>query len=231
MRSGLGLLTVHVPKCGYIIIQISAPEAMASVDESEILFSLVPDLQKYNAIGIGPGLGLDKQTVNALTSFLNQVKVPIVLDADALNIIGNNSALISLIPRGSILTPHPKEFERLVGKWTNDFERLKKQVEFSIKTKTVVLLKGANTSVSTPDGKVYFNNTGNPGMATAGSGDLLTGLISGLLAQGYTSEETAIIAVWLHGLAGDQAVQLKSQETLIATDIIEHLSSAFSSFR
>jgi NAD(P)H-hydrate epimerase len=227
MRSGLGLLTVHVPKRCYEIIQTSVPEAMASVDAADDWFSVVPDTKSYVTVGIGPGLGQEKQSAKALDDLLVKINKPIVIDADALNLIGANKGLREHIPKGSVLTPHPREFERLVGTWTDDFERLQKQIDFSKKYNTVVLLKGANTSISTPEGKVYFNNTGNPGMATAGSGDVLTGLVTGLLAQGYTSTESAILGAWIHGLAGDRAAEAKSQETMIASDIIDHLPEAF----
>ncbi len=227
MRSGLGLLTVHVPTCGYDIIQISVPEAMASVDTSDTLFSLVPRTENFSSVGIGPGIGQDKQTIKALAALLEAVGKPIVLDADAINILGSNRELIQLIPKGSILTPHPKEFERLVGSWSTDFERLEKQLEFSRETNAVVLLKGAHSSITTPEGKIYFNNTGNPGMATGGSGDVLTGLVTGLLAQGYTSEESALLGAWIHGLAGDCAAKRLSEEALMASDIIDYLPEAF----
>ena len=226
MRSGLGLLTVHVPKRCYEIIQTSVPEAMASVDASDEWFSSIPAINNYSSIGVGPGIGQENQTVQALKELLKNVSKPVVLDADALNIIGANKELQGYIPKGSILTPHPREFERIVGSWSNDFERLKKQLELSRKTNCIVLLKGANTSICTPEGKVYFNNTGNPGMATGGSGDVLTGLVTGLLAQGYTSEESAFLGVWIHGLAGDRAA-IEGQDTLIASDIIDHLPEAF----
>ena len=227
MRSGLGLLTVHVPQCGYEIIQTSVPEAMVSVDESDTIFSMVPKTENFNSIGIGPGIGQDKQTAKALATLLEFVGKPMVLDADAITILGANRELIQRIPKGNILTPHPKEFERLADSWATDFERLDKQVDFSRKTNTIVLLKGAHTSITTPEGKVYFNNTGNPGMATAGSGDVLTGLVTGFLAQGYTSEESALLGAWIHGLAGDCAFNKVGEEALIASDIIDYLPEAF----
>ena len=153
-----------------------------------------------------------------------------VIDADAINILGANREFIHLIPSGSIITPHTKEFERLVGGWKNDFERLDKQREFSLKTKCVVVLKGAYSSISSPEGSVYFNNTGNPGMATAGSGDVLTGMLTGLLAQGYTSTETALVGVWLHGLAGDFAMRDFGEISLTSTDLISNLPAAFKLF-
>lgn len=227
MRSGVGLLTVHVPGSGYSIIQTSVPEAMASVDESDEFFSRTPETENFSATGVGPGIGQDKQTVKALSSLLEKSGKPMVLDADAINLLGANRELIHLVPKNSILTPHPKEFERIAGNWSNDFERLEKQLEFSRKTGTVVLLKGAHTSITTPAGKVYFNNTGNPGMATGGTGDVLTGLVTGLLAQGYTSEESAILGAWIQGLAGDLAAGQKGQVALIATDIIGCIPDAF----
>lgn len=230
LRSGVGLLTVHVPTCGYQIIQTTVPEVMASVDQNEFLFSNVPPEENYSAIGVGPGIGQDVASVKALGQLLEQSKKPLVIDADAINILGNNRELIHLLPPGSILTPHPKEFQRLIGEWKNDFERLDKQREFSIKTKCIVVLKGAHTSITTPDRKVYFNNTGNPGMATAGSGDVLTGILTGLLAQGYNSTETACIGVWLHGLAGDFAKRYFGEASLTSTDIISHLPTSFKLF-
>jgi hydroxyethylthiazole kinase-like uncharacterized protein yjeF len=229
IRSGAGLVTAHVPKCGYEIIQTSVPEAMVIVDESETNFSSLPETKNFSAIGIGPGIGQEKQTIKALANLLEISEKPMVLDADALNILGANRELIHLIPQNSILTPHPKEFERLVGPCTSDVERFGKLQEFSHKTNTVVLLKGAHTAIATPEGTVYFNNTGNPGMATGGSGDVLTGLVTGLLAQGYTSRESACLGAWLHGLAGDLAADFKSQQALIASDIVDYLPAAFRS--
>ena len=226
LRAGVGLLTVHVPKSGYTIIQTSVPEAMASVDEHELFFSNVNEVNQYSSIGIGPGLGQSKETVDAFHKILKHGR-PLIIDADGLNIIALNSEFVELIPKGSILTPHPKEFERLVGKWQNDFERLDMQIRFSIKTKCVVILKGAHSSIATPDGEVYFNSTGNPGMATGGSGDVLTGILTGLLAQGYCAKDAAIVGVYVHGLAGDLAAVEKSQNSLIASDLIDFLPAAF----
>jgi ADP-dependent NAD(P)H-hydrate dehydratase / NAD(P)H-hydrate epimerase len=227
MRSGVGLLSVHIPSGGYEILQTTVPEAMVSVDSSNEIITTLPAIENYDAIGIGPGIGQDKKTVKALLSMLETAGKPVVLDADAINIIGSNRELIHLIPKGSILTPHPKEFERLVGNWTTDFERLEKQLDFSRKTNTVLVVKGAHTAIATPDGKLYFNTTGNPGMATGGSGDVLTGLVTGLLAQGYTPAESALLGVWIHGLAGDLAAGQKGKEALIASDIVDLLPQAF----
>lgn len=231
LRSGIGLLTVHIPRCGYPIVQSSVPEAMASVDPSEEQFTTIPLLSSFTVVGVGPGIGVDIQTVKALRDLLQAVTVPVVLDADAINILGNYRELIQLLPQNSILTPHPKEFERLVGQWSNDFERLEKQREFSIRTQTFIILKGAYSSITSPNGTVYFNQTGNPGMATAGSGDVLTGIVTGMLGRGYSPEQAALAGTWIHGLSGDIAVGELGEESLIASDIIDHLPQAFTSFR
>ncbi len=227
LRSGVGLLHVHIPKAGYAIMQTALPEAMLSIDRYDNYFSDIPELSMYNAIGIGPGLGMQHQSQMALKLLIQQFKLPMVFDADALNILAENKTWLAFLPHYSILTPHPKEFERLAGKWNDDFERLKKQREFAEKYQVVVVLKGANTSICTPHGDCYFNSTGNPGMATAGSGDVLTGILTSLLAQGYVSVEAALLGVYLHGLAGDMATKKRSQEAMIAGDIIEWLGKAF----
>lgn len=227
LRSGVGLLTAHVPGCGYEIVQTSVPEAMVSIDADEYIVSQVPSMETYSSIGIGPGIGKDKKTVAAFTKLLETHQKPLVIDADALNILSENRTLIHLLPQGSILTPHPKEFERLAGTWKNDFERLEKQREFSVKTKTVVLVKGAHSSIASPDGLIYFNNTGNPGMATGGSGDVLTGILTALLAQGYTSVDAAIVGCWVHGLAGDYAAENLGQISMTAGDLVDYLPDAF----
>ena len=227
LRSGVGLLTVHVPKEGVEIIQTAVPEAMCSTSDEQNFITDIPLLDAYDAIGVGPGLGMEKQTQNALKLLIQQATVPLVLDADALNILSENKTWLAFLPSSSILTPHPKEFERLVGKWNNDEERLKLQIDFSAKNDVIVVLKGAHTSISTPLGKVYFNSSGNPGMATAGAGDVLTGIITSLLAQGYLPENAAILGVYLHGVAGDVAVENTGEEALIASDIINALADAF----
>ena len=227
LRSGPGLLTVHIPKKGYEIMQISVPEAMISIDSSETFFSEIQDLAMFSAVGIGPGLGKKAETQKALKLMLLKKSEKLVMDADALNILSENKDWFSLLPETAILTPHPKEFERLAGKSENSFDRLQKQMQFSAAHKVIVVLKGAHTSISFPDGRVFFNSTGNPGMATAGSGDVLTGIILGLLAQSYSAEEAALIGVYLHGLAGDLACTKTGENALIAGDIIEHLGAAF----
>jgi len=227
LRSGAGLVSAHVPQSGYPIIQTAVPECMVSIDENDKVFSKPPELGLYNAIAIGPGLGTAKASQNALKLLIQNANVPIVFDADAINILGENKTWISFIPAGSIFTPHPKEFERLAGKSSNNFERNKMQREFSIKNRVYIVLKGAHTCISTPDGLCFFNSTGNPGMATGGSGDVLTGIIVGLLAQGYHPKEACILGVYLHGSAGDVSAKEKSMQAMIAGDIIENLGKAF----
>jgi len=227
LRTGSGLVTVHVPKLGYEIMQTALPEAMVNIDESDLIFSGLNNPPDYTSIGIGPGIGTKPNTVKGFSALLTNYRNPIVIDADALNILSEHNKLIKLIPENSILTPHPKEFERLAGNWKNDYDRLQLQIEFAVKNKVFIVLKGAHTSIACPNGDCYFNSTGNPGMATAGSGDVLSGIILSLLGQGYEPTFAAIIGVYLHGLAADIAVEKTSQEALIASDIIENLGNAF----
>ena len=227
LRSGVGLLTTHVPHMGYSVIQTAVSESMASVDQHDYIITEFPDLSQFSAVGVGPGIGLKSNTKNAVCELLEKSKFPLVIDADALNILSENKSWLEKIPVNSILTPHPGEFKRLAGESDNSFENIQKQLEFSKKYKSIVVLKGAFTTVSTPEGNLFFNSTGNPGMATAGSGDVLTGIILGLLAQGMSSENAALAGVYLHGLAGDLAAKQKSQSSLIAGDIIEFLGKAF----
>ena len=231
LRTGSGLLTVHIPKIAYSIMQTALPEAMVSIDWSDIIISNIPNTENYTAIGVGPGIGTKQNTKKALIDLFEKVKTPMVIDADGLNILSENKELISKIPKNSILTPHPKEFERLVGTFSDDYTRMEQQIEFAVNNQLYIVLKGAHTSIACPDGKVYFNNTGNPGMATAGSGDVLTGMILSLLGQGYNSKDAAIFAVYLHGLAGDIAAQKLSEEALIASDIIENIGNAYNKVR
>lgn len=227
LRSGVGLLTSHVPRLGYEIIQNSVPEAMTSIDSSESVFSEVPDLSVFFAIGIGPGLDKKPATQLAFKKLLQEKPKRMVIDADALNILAENKDWLNLLPENAILTPHPKEFERLAGPSANSFGRLQLQLQFSARYKVIVVVKGAHTSITFPNGEVYFNSTGNPGMATGGSGDVLTGIILGLLAQSYSPEDAALTGVYLHGLAGDLAAAKFSQQAMIAGDIIEQLGAAF----
>ena len=184
-------------------------------------------LNNFTSIGIGPGLGTDNEAVVKLRHLINVCQIPMVMDADALNILSENKTWLSFLPARTILTPHPKEFERLFGKTSNAFERLELQREMATKYNLVIVLKGANTSVAMPNGAIFFNSTGNPGMATAGSGDVLTGMILSLLAQHYRPEEAAVLGVYLHGLAGDIAAEEIGQEAVIASDIIENIGKAY----
>jgi NAD(P)H-hydrate epimerase len=227
LRAGVGLLTSHIPQRGYEIMQTALPETMISIDQSETVFSEMPDLLPYSAIGAGPGLDKKPETTAALKTLLQAKPAKLVLDADALNILSENQDWYGFLPENTILTPHPKEFERLAGPSANSWERLQRQLQFSAKFRVIVVLKGAHTSISLPDGRAFFNSTGNPGMATAGSGDVLTGIILGLLAQNYSPEDAALMGVYLHGLAGDLAVSGKSQQAMIAGDIVDRLGSAF----
>ncbi|MBI4929613.1 MAG: NAD(P)H-hydrate dehydratase [Bacteroidetes bacterium] len=231
LSAGVGLVTVHIPKCGYEILQTTNPEVMVETDSSEKFISDAISLNKYNAAGIGPGIGTESETQNALKVLIQNSTFPLVLDADALNILSENKTWISFLPKNSILTPHPGEFKRLAGDTDNDYERFQLQKEFSIKHNVYVVLKGAHTCITCPDGEVYFNSTGNPGMATAGSGDVLTGIITGLLAQGYDSKQASVLGVYLHGLAGDLAAEHLCEEGLIARNIIEFMGEAFKKLR
>lgn len=227
LRAGAGLVTLHVPRFGYNIVQTALPEALVSLDQSDILFSEAPDLSAYSAIGIGPGLGCKPNTAKGLRMLLERAPVPLVIDADGLNILSQHPEWMDLLPRGTILTPHPKEFDRLFGESPDAYARHLKQREFAKKAGIIIVLKGAHTGIAGPDGSYWFNTTGNPGMATGGSGDVLTGLITGLLAQGMEAYDAALAGVYLHGLAGDLAADDGSEESVIAGDILKFLGAAF----
>lgn len=227
LRSGVGLLTTHVPNPGVPIIQIAVPEAMCSADASDLMFTEFPVLSPFTAVGVGPGIGLKTNTQRALHDLLEKKPEKIVLDADALNILSCRPEWLSLLPENAILTPHPKEFERLAGATSDSWSRLQVQTAFSKKYKVITVLKGAHTCITFPQGNVFFNTTGNPGMATAGSGDVLTGLILGLLAQPYSPADAALIGVYVHGLAGDLAAGRTGEESLISGDLTEFQGEAF----
>ncbi len=235
LKSGVGLLTVHVPECGYEIMQIANPEAMTTLDRHQFIFTSLEqegrsELDKYDVVGVGPGIGTAEETVEALTQLLSDTKsrnMRMVMDADALNICGKHRKLLKQIPEHSILTPHPKEFERLTEKAKHDFHRLELLRNFSRDHKVFVTLKGSRTAISTPEGNLYFNCTGNPGMATGGTGDALTGMLTALIAQQYDSFAATLLGVYLHGLAGDLATEKLSQEGMVASDLIDHVGEAF----
>ena len=227
LRSGAGLLTVHIPQRGEQILQTAFPEAMIELDPNMEHFSSISNIQPYAAIGVGPGLGTHLESGMALEQLCQSTKSPMVIDADALNLIASSKQLLKLLPARSILTPHPKEFDRLAGESRNAYERLLKAKDFAEKHQVCVVLKGAYTAICTPAGKVYLNKSGNPGMATAGSGDVLTGIILGFLSQGMEPETAAVAGVYLHGAAGDLAATFHSEESMIASDILSMLGKAF----
>jgi NAD(P)H-hydrate epimerase len=227
LHSGAGLVTVHLPNCGYPIIQTAVPEVMVSVDEDENECTQFPRLDPYSAIAVGPGMGTGKSSASMLKHLIQDAGAPLLLDADALNILSDNRTWLAFLPKGTVLTPHPGEFARLAGKTSNSFDRLEVLRSFCIKYSLNVVLKGAFTVICSPLGNCYFNPTGNPGMATGGSGDVLTGLIAGLLAQGYHPTEACMLGVYLHGQAGDLAAEQKGFEALSAGDIIGNLGNGF----
>lgn len=230
LRAGTGLLTVHTPGSGNQIVQISVPEALSSSDSHPDIWTQLPDTRN-KTIGIGPGLGTAHATQAVFRQLLLQEKDPMVIDADALNLISLDPTLLRLVPVKSILTPHPKEFERLAGEWEDDFERLALQRTFSIRHQVVIVLKGAHSSISDTYGNIYFNATGNSGMATGGTGDVLTGILTALLAQGYDSIDAALIGTYIHGLAGNHSLDQESKESIIASDITRNLGKAFKFIR
>jgi NAD(P)H-hydrate epimerase len=219
LRSGCGLVSVHIPYSERVALQTKFPAAILSFDKSGYFSELPGDLNKYNAIGTGCGLGTRPETAKALESLLKSVKTPLVIDADALNIIAMNKELLKYIPPNSVLTPHPGELKRLTGEWDSEENKSKKTMSLASETKSIVVVKGAHTAIYLPDGRVYFNSTGNPGMAKGGSGDVLTGLITGLLARGYSSFEAAVMGVYFHGLAGDKAQEKYGLESMNSQDI------------
>jgi NAD(P)H-hydrate epimerase len=227
LRAGVGLLTTHIPSGGNGVLQAAVPEAMVSLDRNEEMFSSPPALDDYAAIGIGPGLGRSNETSRAFEFVLKHYHKPMVIDADALNILSERKEWLTLLPEGSVLTPHPKEFERLAGPTADDFARLESLRALADKTRCVVLLKGAFTAVADPTGNIYFNSTGNPGMATGGTGDVLTGIITSLLAQRYAPLDAARLGVYLHGLAGDLAAIELGMHGMIASDLVNFLPPAF----
>lgn len=231
VRAGAGLVTANIPGCGYEIMQMSVPEVMTLPGFDRKILTDIQDVSQFDCIGIGPGIGKHIDTYEVIAQLLKAYHRPIVIDADAINIIADERSFMKQLPEGSILTPHPGEFKRMVGFWNDDFERLEQQIAISKEYKVYIVLKGANTSISTPEGKVFFNSTGNPGMATGGSGDVLTGIITALLGQAYSPEHAALLGVYLHGLAGDIAVEFLGEESLAAGDIIDYLPQAFTELK
>ena len=228
LRSGVGLLTVQVPRCGYTILQTAVPEAMCLPDGHHNVLTGSSEVESpppadYTTVGIGPGIGKAAETLAMLRELLPTVKKPMVIDADALNLLAENRDLLAHLPPNSILTPHPKEFERLTQAWDDDYQKLGMLREFAQTHRVVVVLKGAHSAVATPDGEVHFNATGNPGLSTGGTGDVLTGVLTALLAQGYDPIEAAVVGVYAHGLAGDRVADQHGQVGMVASDVIDAL--------
>ncbi|NLP57531.1 NAD(P)H-hydrate dehydratase [Lutibacter sp. B1] len=224
LKIGSGLVSTYLPKCGYDILQISVPEAMVEVDDDTALeyFNIKT---KATVIGVGPGMGIAEKTALGFENFIKENKLPLVIDADAINLLSQNLDLIKYLPKNSILTPHPKELERLLGTWKNDYDKIEKATNFSKENDVIIVIKGANTLIIDGDYK-YFNSTGNPALATGGSGDVLTGIITGLIAQGYKPKNAAILGVYLHGKTADIAIQETGYETFTASSILEYLPDA-----
>ncbi|HCI54565.1 MAG TPA: NAD(P)H-hydrate dehydratase [Bacteroidales bacterium] len=231
LRAGIGLITCHVPSKSVTSVISSLPEAMIQCDKNSEIITSVENFNEFTAVGAGPGIGKEQDTASTIYKLICECKKPLVLDADALNIIAANKEWHEKIPPDAIITPHPKEFERLAGKTDDGYSRLMCQVSFSKKHNCIVILKGAYTSISLPDGRVFFNSTGNPGMATAGSGDVLTGIILSLLAQSYRPADAALVGVYIHGLAGDIAAGKRGMESIIASDIADNLGEAYCRIR
>lgn len=226
LRTGLGKLSVLTPQCGIEILQIAIPESMVEINTGINSLSGFYGLE-YKTISIGPGIGTTSETKAFLHSLISENEAQLVIDADALNLLSTEKKWIDLLPKNSILTPHPKEFERLVGTWKNDEEKLLLLTEFSQKHQLICVLKGAHTAIALPDGTVWFNSSGNPGMATAGSGDVLTGIIGGLLAKGYPPIDAALLGVYAHGRAADHQSNTFSPPFMLASDIIDGLNQVW----
>lgn len=227
LRSGVGKVTVRTPRGNNTIVQIAVPEAVVSLDPDDKAFTETVDTDDYDALGIGPGLGRSETTAIALIAQLRRTQCPIVADADALNILASHRAWLQQLPKGIIMTPHPKEFDRMNGHCADTYERISRALELAKRTEGYIVLKGHYTAVCQPDGSVAFNPTGNAGMATAGSGDVLTGIITALLARGYKQREACLVGTYIHGLAGDLAAKALGEESLVAGDIINYLPQAF----
>lgn len=230
LRSGCGNLTLHVPVGQDPVVHSSIPEAMVSCDEAKHL-SALPKFGHAAAIGVGPGIGTDEGTARMLKHLIQDAPAPLVIDADALNILGENRTWLAFLPKGTILTPHPKEFERLVGKCSSDHERLMRARELAVRQGIVLVLKGAHTAICAPNGMVFFNGTGNPGMAKGGSGDVLTGIITSLRAQGLDPLSAALLGVYAHGMAGDLAADQLGMDGMLPTDLIEQLPQVWKQLR
>ena len=227
LKSGVGLLSIHAPFCNREILQTTIPEAIIDEDIDERIFAIAPITDNYQAVGVGPGIGTSEDVKKALVEMLADCQVPCVIDADAINILANDHHALTNLPKGSILTPHPKEMDRLVGRCSDSYERLTRAIELAKNIHCHIVLKGAFSIIITPSGKCFFNPTGNNGMATGGCGDVLTGVITALLAQGYDSEDAARLGTFVHGLAGDIACKKIGEIGMTAGDVVKYLPSAW----
>lgn len=227
-RCGAGKVTVCTPKLNNTIMQISVPEAIMHIDKEETFFSESIETADFDALGIGPGLGTQEGTAIAFISQVRRAQIPVVIDADGLNILSSHRAWLQQLPKGIIMTPHPREFERLSGnRYGDSYERLSNARDMAEHLQAYIIIKGHNSALCMPDGNIVFNPTGNAGMATAGSGDVLTGIITGLLARGYRQADACMLGMYLHGLAGDMAAKDLGEESVVASDIIKYLPKAF----
>jgi NAD(P)H-hydrate epimerase len=232
LAAGSGLLTIHLPACGYEIMQATVPEAMVQIDDDQFHLTSFPEnTETYQSAGFGPGIGIHADTAVMIKNFIRAFRKPLVLDADALNLISKRPKLLSALYPGTIITPHPKEFDRLFGECKDETSRLEKAAKMAVQYNIVIVLKGHFTGVFTPDEKISFNTSGNPGMAKGGSGDVLTGIITALLAQSYPPETAARLGVYLHGLAGDIAASTCSEEAMLPSDLIRCIGRAFLEFK
>ncbi len=227
MRSGAGKVTVNTPQCNMMIMQTAVPEAVVMPVNAENHFAEAIATEVYDAVGIGPGIGQSEQTAVAMIAQIRRTQCPIVIDADAINILGNHRSWVQQLPQGIIMTPHPKEYDRLDDESANSHERLMKASAMAKRLQAYIIVKGRYSALCLPDGQVVFNPTGNAGMATAGSGDVLTGIITSLLARGYKRHQACMIGMYIHGLAGDMATETLGEESVIASDIVRHLPKAF----
>lgn len=226
LRSGCGLVTVHVPEKDSAAVYASVPSAMLSLDKQEYFSTLPGDWSHYTNLGIGCGLGQHEETIPAVERLFRACENPIVIDADAIRIVAEYPEIMKLVTPGSVFTPHPGELKCLIGEWASEEEKISKVVEFTKANKVIVAVKGANTMICTPDGKLYFNSTGTPGMAKGGSGDVLTGYLTGLIARGYSPVEAAILGVYVHGKAGEKAAEYYGEEGMNSGDLVDFLAES-----
>jgi NAD(P)H-hydrate epimerase len=226
LYTGAGLLTAHIPSRGESVLQLAIPEAMVSLDKSVDFVSELPNLAHFSSIGIGPGIGQSENNFGVIKALFKSSLVPLVIDADAINMLSGQQELLSWLPNDSILTPHRGEFERLIGKQLKEEELIDMQQEWSILHEVILVRKSHHAVIAGADGSLYINTTGNPGLAKGGSGDVLTGMITGFLAQGYSPIESALIATYVHGKAADIALRTINENSLLATDVILHISAA-----